>query len=310
MYARWSSTTNTKPAAPANPPATNTQAKPSHVTDIPPDTYLTSKLLNRDTLLPEAKQLPPESTWTNPTGTDEWDLKDVAAVKRTHKPTEGAVDTMAWWTIKCARFGFDLFSGYLWGSITEKKVLRRVCFLETVAGVPGMVAGMLRHMTSLRRLKRDHGWIHTLLTEAENERMHLLTFLELRKPTIVFRCAVLITQGIFFNVFFLMYLCSPRFCHRLVGYLEEEAVHTYTEIIAEIDKGKIFQNIDAPKVAKAYWQLPADAKMRELFVAVRADEAEHKLVNHTFADMHAHGLHDRPNPFRFMKHQTSETPQK
>lgn len=34
-----------------------------------------------------------------------------------------------------------------------------------------MVAGMLRHMHSLRGMKRDHGWIHTLLEEAENERM-------------------------------------------------------------------------------------------------------------------------------------------
>ena len=28
-------------------------------------------------------------------------------------------------------------------------------------------------------MRRDYGWIHTLLSEAENERMHLLTFLEL-----------------------------------------------------------------------------------------------------------------------------------
>lgn len=32
-----------------------------------------------------------------------------------------------------------------------------------IAGVPGMVAGMLRHLHSLRRMKRDHGWIHVRL---------------------------------------------------------------------------------------------------------------------------------------------------
>ena len=42
-------------------------------------------------------------------------------------------------------------------------IFRRICFLETVAGVPGMVAAMTRHLHSLRRLKRDFGWIHTLL---------------------------------------------------------------------------------------------------------------------------------------------------
>lgn len=163
----------------------------------------------------------------------------------------------------------------------EKKYLRRIIFLETVAGVPGMVAGMLRHvraragdatqqrydltspvckrhqMKSLRAMQRDHGWIHTLLEEAENERMHLLTFLRVRNPGIMFRSCVLVAQGcvtrhhsfarslqphslthtallvvacsLVFNAFFLCYLIAPRVCHRFVGYLEEEAVKTYTK---------------------------------------------------------------------------------
>jgi hypothetical protein len=57
-----------------------------------------------------------------------------------------------------------------------------------------MVAGMLRHMRSLRSMRRDHGWIHTLLEEAENERMHLLTFLQLRQPGPLFRAMVLLAQ--------------------------------------------------------------------------------------------------------------------
>lgn len=43
-----------------------------------------------------------------------------------------------------------------------------------VAGVPGMVGGMLRHLRSLRTMSRDHGWIHTLLEEAENGTPSLL----------------------------------------------------------------------------------------------------------------------------------------
>ena len=57
-----------------------------------------------------------------------------------------------------------------------------------------MVAAMLRHMVSLRTLKRDHGWIHTLLEEAEKERMHLLTFMKLRQPSLAFRLGVLGAQ--------------------------------------------------------------------------------------------------------------------
>lgn len=67
-------------------------------------------------------------------------------------------------------------------------------FLETVAGVPGMVGGMLRHLRSLRTLKRDHGWIHTLLEEAENERMHLLTLLQIREPGVLFKSVVIVAQ--------------------------------------------------------------------------------------------------------------------
>jgi len=34
--------------------------------------------------------------------------------------------------------------------------------------------------------------------------------------------------GVFVTLFMMAYLISPRFCHRSVGYLEEEAVKTYT----------------------------------------------------------------------------------
>lgn len=43
-------------------------------------------------------------------------------------------------------------------AMSEEKWITRFIFLESVAGVPGMVAGMLRHLKSLRQMKRDHGW--------------------------------------------------------------------------------------------------------------------------------------------------------
>lgn len=107
-------------------------------------------------------------------------------------------------------FNLDWMSGYSWGRLTESDWLRRIIFLETVAGVPGSVAAILRHLHSLRRMERDHGWIHTLLEEAENERMHLLTGLSLKKPSKIFKSVVWLTQGIFFNFFFMSYLISPR----------------------------------------------------------------------------------------------------
>ena len=50
----------------------------------------------------------------------------------------------------------------------------RAVVLETVAGVPGMVAGVLMHFKSLRSMKTGYGeGIREMLAEAENERMHL-----------------------------------------------------------------------------------------------------------------------------------------
>jgi hypothetical protein len=100
-----------------------------------------------------------------------------------------------------------------------------------------MIGGMLRHLHSLRRLKRDNGWIETLLEESFNERMHLLIFMKMAEPGWFMKTMILGAQGVFFNSLFVAYLINPNIVHRFVGYLEEEAVHTYTRAIQEIDDG-------------------------------------------------------------------------
>lgn len=195
-----------------------------------------------------------------------------------------------------ARGVFDGATGYP-NLTTERDWLHRILFLETVAGVPGFVAGLFRHFRSLRRLQRDQGWIHTLLEEAENERMHLLTFMDLRQPGILFRMAVVLTQGIFANAFLTAYLFSPQLCHRFVGYLEEEAVRTYTHVLQVIDEpGSPLHEWNftpAPVIAKEYWHLGPNATMRDVIEVVRADEACHRHVNHVFSTID----YDQRNPF-------------
>lgn len=198
------------------------------------------------------------------------------------------------------RSNFDLITGYTPDRpMTEEMWLRRIIFLETVAGVPGMVGGMARHLKSLRTMSRDNGWIHTLLEEAENERMHLLVFLSLKQPGMLFRGMVITSQGIFFNLYFAAYLLSPKTCHAFVGYLEEEAVKTYTHALKEIDAGRLWSNRPAPQIGIEYWKLDKNATMRDLVLAVRADEAAHCHVNHTFAGM----PHDQSNPFKRGTHE-------
>jgi len=159
----------------------------------------------------------------------------------------------------------------------------RAVVLETVAAVPGMVGGVLQHLQSLRRIEADYGRIRLLLDEAENERMHLMTFIHITEPSRLERLLIRIAQGVFFNLYFLLYLISPTIAHRVVGYLEEEAVHSYTEYLAGVDNGA-HANVPAPRIAIDYWKLAPDARLHDVIVAVRADEIRHREVNHALAD--------------------------
>lgn len=220
-------------------------------------------------------------------------------VKPKHIEPARVNQRLAYAAVFMMRWGFDRITGYKHGvALTQAQWLRRMIFLETVAGVPGMVGGMLRHLRSLRAMKRDNGWISTLLDEAENERMHLLTFMEIRKPGPLFRAGVILAQGIFFNLYFTVYLVSPRTCHSFVGYLEEEAVKTYTHALQEIEAGRLWPDQPAPEIARQYWALPDNATMKDVILAVRADEAKHSEVNHTFGDLKA----DDPNPYARESH--------
>ena len=76
--------------------------------------------------------------------------------------------------------GQTMFFRFFADVFFAKRYGHRAVVLETVAGVPGMVAGMWNHLRSLRKMRPDdRGWIRTLLEEAENERMHLMIFIEI-----------------------------------------------------------------------------------------------------------------------------------
>jgi ubiquinol oxidase len=201
-------------------------------------------------------------------------MNDDATLDSHHEPS-GFSDRFALALVRFMRFFADVFFAGRYG--------HRAVVLETVAAVPGMVGGALQHLRSLRRLKDDDKWIRTLLDEAENERMHLMTFLHIAQPTRLERFIIVVAQGVFYNAFFLLYLISTRTAHRMVGYLEEEAVLSYTEYLEGIDSGR-YENVPAPAMAIRYWKLPEEARLREVIEAVRADEAGHRDVNHCFAD--------------------------
>jgi ubiquinol oxidase len=192
-----------------------------------------------------------------------------------HHAPRGASDRIALGFTKAMRFCADTFFAKRYG--------HRAIVLETVAAVPGMVGATLTHLKCLRRMCDDKGWIRTLMDEAENERMHLMTFIEVAKPTAFERFVILAVQWVFYLAFFGLYLVSARTAHRVVGYFEEEAVFSYTCYLKEIDEGRSL-NGPAPEIARRYWSLPDDATLRDVVLVVRADEAHHRDVNHGFAD--------------------------
>ena len=156
--------------------------------------------------------------------------------------------------------------------------------LETVAAVPGMVSGVFMHFKSLRSMQMGYGpKLREMLAEAENERMHLMTFIQIAQPSKFERILVIFAQFIFIFFYSILYIFFPRTAHRLTGYFEEEAVISYTEYLSLVEDGTI-ENIPAPQLAIDYWNLDSFAKLSDVIIAIRKDEMHHRDTNHTFAD--------------------------
>ena len=165
-----------------------------------------------------------------------------------------------------------------------KRYGHRAVVLETVAGVPGMVAGVWMHFKSLRRMKAGYGeQIREMLAEAENERMHLMFFIEIARPNTLERFIVLSSQLVFGIFYLFMYAFFTRTAHRMIGYFEDEAVNSYTEYLNMVETGEL-EDSPAPPLAINYYKLAKDAKLSDVIKCVRADEQHHSKTNHEYAD--------------------------
>jgi len=198
-----------------------------------------------------------------------------------HKPANKISDKIALGLVKFFRFFADVFF--------QKRYGKRAVVLETIAAVPGMVGAAFLHFKCLRKIKNDEGWIKKLLEEADNERIHLMTFVYIAQPHWFERFIIFSAQIVFIALYSIMYMLSSETAHRFVGYLEEEAVASYTHYLKEVDANSIV-NCQAPDIAKRYWHLPEDATLRDVIVAVRKDEAHHRDTNHDLADQLGQGF--------------------
>ena len=176
------------------------------------------------------------------------------------------------------------FFRFIADTFFAKRYGHRAVVLETVAGVPGMVAGMWMHMKSLRKMKTGYGPdIREMLAEAENERMHLMFFIEIANPNVFERYLVLFAQLIFMAFYFILYVIDFKTAHRMIAYFEEEAVRSYTDYLAMVENGEV-ENVPAPELAIKYYKMKKTAKLSDLIKKVRADEQHHSEINHKYAD--------------------------
>lgn len=218
-----------------------------------------------------------------------------------HVP-QNASDAVIQRLVRVAYHTFNFMTGYNHEDPPTKAIGYRLIILESVAGVPGMLGGMFRHFRSLRQLERDHGFIFTLLEEAENERMHLLVCMSFFEAGAFTRFIVQAAQVTLTPFLAGLYLIRPQLLHRFVGYLEETAVHTYTNIVETTNTPgtqlhEAWKDIPAPPAAIEYWQLPADAMWVDCLKRMLADEAHHRDVNHTMASMTHTEMFGQDNPF-------------
>ena len=185
-------------------------------------------------------------------------------------------ETLAMSMTKFFRFVADTFFAKRYG--------HRAVVLETVAGVPGIVAGVWLHLKSLRKMKTGYGPdIREMLEEAENERMHLMFFIEIANPNWFERYLVLFAQLIFMLFYFILYVIDYKTAHRMIAFFEEEAVKSYTEYLGLVENGTV-ENVPAPRLAIQYYEMGTDAKLSDLIKKVRADEQHHSEVNHKYAN--------------------------
>ena len=177
-----------------------------------------------------------------------------------------------------------MFFRFIADTFFAKRYGHRAVVLETVAAVPGMVAGVWLHMKSLRKMKSGLGpKIREMMEEAENERMHLMIFIDIAQPTWLERYIVLFAQFLFIIFYLLLYIFFPKTAHRMTHYFEEEAVKSYTQYLHMVESGQA-ENIDAPQIAIDYYKLKKGAKLTDVIKKVRADEENHSQVNKRYSE--------------------------
>jgi ubiquinol oxidase len=171
-------------------------------------------------------------------------------------------------------------------AVFGKRYGHRAVVLETIAALPGFIAGFLVHLRCLRMIRGDYSWVYTTIHEAENEYAHLLIFKEVVGKARWWEALMMKAGQVGFGLgYALMYLLSPKVSHRFTGYLEMYAIDSYTTYLDLLSSGEV-PNPPAPRAAREYYgsRLPENATLKDVVMVIRDDECHHYDTNHEFAN--------------------------
>ena len=212
---------------------------------------------------------------------------EIEAIEIRKEDPKGFSARYAYFSVWLLKKIFDTFTLRPQHLMTEHKYVNRLILLNSISAVPGFMGAMCRHLKSLRTLKKDYGWINHLISEADNERMHLFMFLGMTTPSAILKVYLFGVQFMFSSLFFVSYMLSPRYCHKFMEYFQNQAVKTYTECIEAIDNGPLSKWKTKPcsEEAAKYYELSSEATIRDMILAVRADAAISREIHRYYTEM-------------------------
>lgn len=151
--------------------------------------------------------------------------------------------------------------------VNEHNWLRRLSFLSVMSAAPGRALAGTGNATAGCR------WVQGLVSESEREKLRLDILLHLQAPGLLSRALLSTTQAALECGYSLAHVVSPKFCRWLVGYVEEESVKAYTQLLKDIDSGLLpkFAGGVAPAAARAHFALPEGAPLSEVFKCMLAE---------------------------------------
>lgn len=229
------------------------------------------------------------ATLRNRVWTEE-ELKQKWETVHQHEERSSGMDYLTYGVIRGLYHSFNTVTGFDHDDPTVESMKLRLILLESIAGVPPFIMAGYRHFRALRKLTYDGGRIYTHLEEAENERMHLISCMQIFEASWKTTAAVYGAQLFITPFCWFFCLANPRWLNRFVGYLEETACETYGTVLRACNDPskklyKEWHDKPAPPAAIQYWQLPENATWPDALLRIYADETQHRDINHTFANI-------------------------